>query len=113
MNDDFYIGYLPRTSPGLARFVRRRVLLLLCLGALVPLLLVSTMSGFSRASFEFGVEREFEGTLRGGAVPLLLVDRPGGGGTSSYLLSAFGKFERSSAKSGEAYASLRCSTFGQ
>lgn len=96
MKDDFYVGYLPTTSPGLRAFLRRWTVALLSLVVAASLGLTLSMGGFSSAAFEFGTVRDFEGTLAGGPVPMLLVDRPGqledSDGTSSYVLTAFGKF---------------------
>ncbi|MDF1800073.1 MAG: hypothetical protein P1V81_12920 [Planctomycetota bacterium] len=93
MKDDFYIGYLPTTTPGLGAFLKRTGLAYLAACLVVALGLVASMGGFSSAVFEYGVERDFEGTLVGGPVPMLLVDRPSSEGEpSSYVLTAFGKF---------------------
>ena len=95
--DDFYIGYLPETSPPLAAWLKRKVALLFVLFAGVPLALIASMGGFSAAHFEFGIEREFRGTLFERPYPVLVVDRPGelgqahGEGQSTYSLVAFGK----------------------
>jgi len=92
--DDFYIGYLPKTSVALAAWVRTRALLLLGLFALLALALVTSMGGFSKAQFEFGVERSFQGVLVARPYPVLLVDRPAAEAASPsvYSLVAFGKF---------------------
>jgi hypothetical protein len=89
--DDFYVGYLPAAPAGLARWLRSRVAWLLALVAAVALVLVFAQRPFDRASFEFGTTRSFEGVLQEHPYPTLLVSRPGGG-RSSYLLVAFGKF---------------------
>lgn len=93
MSDEFYVGYLPNKGPRLAQFNRRVVGTMLVLCLVVAALLVHTMGGFSKATFEFGVERTFEGTLVGGAVPILQIARPGSsnGEVSSYLLVGAGK----------------------
>ena len=96
MTDDFYIGYLPTTSPRLAAYVRRTVLLLVVAFVGVAALLVTSMGGFSNSVYEWGVEREFEGVISERPVPTLIVERPGvaleAPDTSSYLLVAVGKF---------------------
>lgn len=95
MSEEFYIGYLPDKGPQLATFTRRKVLAIFLAGLATAIFLVSSMSEFSAAVFEFGVEREFEGVLSDGPVPILEVERPGSvlsaPNTSSYLLVAFGK----------------------
>jgi hypothetical protein len=88
--DEFYVGYLPQAPAGLASWVRLRVVLLLALVAAVALVLVLSQRPFAVASFEFGTTRSFEGVLQEHPYPTLLVERPGGG-TSSFLLVAFGK----------------------
>ncbi len=96
MTDEFYVGYLPGSAPESASFSRRFVLLLVAITLGIGALLVSSMGEFSKAVFEFGVEREFEGVLAAGPVPILSVERPGSmlaePRTSNYLLVAFGKF---------------------
>ena len=95
-SDEFYIGYAGGKTPGLSAFSRRVTLGVLALVLVVGGLLVTSMGEFSNAVFEFGVEREFEGTIAEGIVPILDVQRPGASAdeaeTSSYLLVAFGKF---------------------
>lgn len=88
--DDFYVGYLPEAPAGLARWIRVRVTLLLALVAVLALVLVLSQQPFAVASFEFGTTRSFEGVLQEHPYPTLLVDRPGGG-SSPFLLVAFGK----------------------
>lgn len=96
MTDEFYIGYLPRMGRQGAARMKRIATALVLGGVAIAALLVSSMGGFSDAEFEFGVERPFEGVLEAGAVPILVVERPGTAwntsGASSYLLVAFGKF---------------------
>ena len=95
MSSEFYIGYLPSKGPVLARFTRSRLRAALLIALAVGGLLMASMSPFSSAVFEFGVERDFEGVLVEGAVPILSVERPGESAlapsTSSYMLVAFGK----------------------
>lgn len=86
-SDDFYIGWddggrspLPRT------WVLGLVLVLAAVGAGIT----SLLSAAPASRFEFGVERDFEGVLRHVPYPTLQVERPGGG-SSSWLLTVFGK----------------------
>ena len=64
MNDEFYIGYLPKASVATARFVRRRVAALasgvLATSVLVALILPHLGEGV----FEFGQVRDFNGVVR-------------------------------------------------
>ena len=104
--DEFYIGYFPKTAPPLAAWLKRKVALLLVLFLGIPLALISSMGGFSAARFEFGVERDFRGTLYERPYPVLVVDRPGQLGDpgvdsqSTYSLVASGKHGASEAVMG-------------
>ena len=64
MNDEFYIGYLPRAPAATARFVRRMVVALasgvLATGVLLALILPHLGEGV----FEFGQVRDFHGVMR-------------------------------------------------
>jgi len=70
-NDDFYIGYKPRTTPAIARRVRTAVFPILALAAVIALALASGQSDFSAAAFDFGNVQEFEGRLTTEPYPLL------------------------------------------
>lgn len=88
---EFYVGYLGEAPPGLARFVRRSVLGLVGVSALVAGSLAMTQGDFGPGAFEFGVKTALEGRLTLEPFPALLVDRVGGP-PSHYLLVAEGKF---------------------
>jgi len=88
---EFYIGYLPDAPAQLARSTRGYVRRLIALGLVVAALTTLLQGSFSRAVFEFGVVRRFEGWLTQTPYPSLLVARPGGG-HSRYLLTRFGKW---------------------
>ncbi len=88
---EFYVGYLPQAPPALARTVRARVLLFLGLGLAGALLITAFQQPFSKAVFEFGKVRSFEGRIEVRPYPMLVVERPGAGDASRYLLVAFGK----------------------
>ena len=93
--NDFYVGYLPKAPPALARFVRRVILLLCLLGVAIALTLVTGQMPFANSAFEYGKMRGFEGIIEARPYPTLLVARPGevgsGGKHSRYLLVAPGK----------------------
>ena len=90
--DDFYIGYQAQAPAGLEPFLRRTVLGLVLLAALVAGLLAALQDPFDPGVFEFGVVRDFEGVLHERPHPLLRVDRPGrDGGASTFFLVGFGK----------------------
>jgi len=88
-NDDFYIGYKPRTSPALAG--KRRVFsyALSIFAAICGALLAWGQGGFSDAAFEYGNVQEFEGRLAAGPYPVLHLD--GKEGAGPHLLVDVGK----------------------
>jgi len=93
--NDFYIGYEPKMARSFARHVTRTVIGLNAMAVVVALLLVFGQQPFEPSAFEFHQYRDFEGIIEDSPVPTLLVDRPGGSGSSStvsrYLLVATGK----------------------
>jgi hypothetical protein len=93
--NDFYVGYLPKAPPALARFVRRVILLLCLLGVAIALALVTGQMPFANSAFEYGKIGGFEGIIEARPYPTLLVARPGDVGSgdkhSRYLLVAPGK----------------------
>lgn len=90
-NREFYTGYLPEAPAGIARHVRRAVLLGLLAVALVAILAAVSQRPFATAFFEFGAPRSFEGIVEVEPVPMLRIERPGSAIPSRYLLVAFGK----------------------
>jgi len=83
--EEFYVGYLPKAPDGNAGVVRRVVVVLLTLAALVAVALVNGQHRFAASFFEFSNVREFEGILREWPNPALAV------GPSTYALVAEGK----------------------
>ena len=75
--DEFYTGYLPAAPGGVARHVRRWVVLLFLLTAAAALALVFAQQGFSAAVYEFLVFRDFTGVVSEEPYPTLAVARPG------------------------------------
>ncbi|MFT5365210.1 MAG: hypothetical protein ACI8V2_000147 [Candidatus Latescibacterota bacterium] len=94
-NDEFYIGYLDRPPAGIKKFVKKAVVGVFCIAAIVAMILVTGQLPFAASLFEFGNERTFEGIIQERPYPILLVDRPGqtgqADGLSRYPLVAFGK----------------------
>src|SRR6266496_6060552 len=92
---DFYVGYLPQAASAVRQFLRKVVFALGLLGTLLPLALVLAQRPFANSYFEFGKQRDFEGTLISEPYPELLVRRPGQTdptqNASVYLLVAPGK----------------------
>lgn len=91
MSDDFYIGWEGKAAPTIARFARAKVIALLILSTAIAAGVAATQVPFASSRFEFGVERDFEGTIDFVPYPTLLVDRPGNAGASRWLLTVFGK----------------------
>lgn len=91
-DDPFYVGYLARSPAPIATRTRSIAVLLLALGMILGTLLVVAQSRFDDGAFEYGVDRDFEGTLVERPYPLLLVPGPDGGPPITHYLVAFGKF---------------------
>lgn len=91
----FYIGYLPKAPDDLRQFVRRVLILLFVVGAVVAVVLVIGQKQFATSIFEWQKERPFEGIIREHPYPVLLVERPGktsaGEELSRYVLVGVGK----------------------
>lgn len=93
--NEFYVGYLPKAPPRIARLIRIAIVSLLVVVALGAVLFASVQRTFSPSAFEFGRSRSFEGIIEERPYPSLLVVRPGASGNaqsySRYLLVAPGK----------------------
>ena len=77
--DELYIGYLPQTPAGIARFLRLAVPLLVLLVVALGLLLPILHRPFDPGVFEFGQTRELAGWIEEHPYPTLLTtDTPGG-----------------------------------
>jgi len=85
MNDDFYVGYLPKAPAGLAKNVKRIVLALLLIGLAVAAELIYDQAPFAASKFEYGVYREYTGVIEEWPYPILRTEH------SSFLLVAEGK----------------------
>ena len=70
-SDEFYIGYLPKAPPGLARFSRRAVAAAAGAALAGGIALAVALPYFGAGEFEFGTTREFRGTLRCAVAPRL------------------------------------------
>ena len=90
MNDDFYVGYLDRSPTPLARHTRRLVFALTLLVVGMVILLAAWQTPAEPGTFEFGVERAFEGVLKETPLPRLRTVSPNGAVTN-YLLVGAGK----------------------
>lgn len=74
---DFYVGYLDNAGDSLRRWLRRRVSLAIVGALALSAYLGAAQARFSDGTFEFGMERSFEGVIDEFPVPSLLVERPG------------------------------------
>lgn len=96
MSDEFYIGWQSQPSPGIRRFLRRLVVVLLAVTLLLPVILAVSQRTIGMAVFEWGVPKKFTGIFRVWPYPHLLVPRPDGPGNptsySTYFLVAPWKF---------------------
>lgn len=84
IDPEFYVGYLPSAPPRLTAAVRRIVLGILALTAILAVTLVMAQEPFPLSTFEFQNYKEFQGVLREYPYPRLAASSP-------YLLVAPGK----------------------
>src|SRR5882724_1981487 len=92
--NDFYIGYLPKSPDGQGRFTRRVVVFLTLLVIVIVLMTTFGQHKLPAASFEFDHIQKFQGTIDASPYPTLVVAHPGtamGNDSSRYLLVAPGK----------------------
>ena len=72
---EFYIGYLPKMPPSLAKFVRPFVVLALISAIFFGLVFLFGQQPFAKSFFEFGSEKDFEGTIQAQPIPFLLIEK--------------------------------------
>jgi hypothetical protein len=82
--EEFYVGYQPKAPRSLAKTVKRIVAGVVLTGLAVGILLVLDQR-FAASKFEFGVYREYTGTIEDWPAPTLVTPN------SSYVLVAPGK----------------------
>jgi hypothetical protein len=96
MNDEFYIGWENKAAPGIGRFVRRTVLVLVLAAIIIPASLAVSQRLIGMAVFEWGTKNKFTGIFQAWPYPHLLVPRPTGlsqpENFSTYFLVAPWKF---------------------
>lgn len=91
-NNEFHIGYLPKSPPSYAKNTRLVALLLaLILPALIALI-AAAQQPVDEGTFEFGVYKNFTGVLVEEPLPYLILTNSETGKTEHALLSSFGKF---------------------
>jgi hypothetical protein len=78
MDDEFYVGYLDRSPPGLRRWARRVVSTVAVLVAGLTALVASRLQPAEPGEFEFGVQTPFEGVLFETPLPILRTETPEG-----------------------------------
>lgn len=83
---DFYIGYQPRAPRALARFVTTAAVGLVAVGAVIAGVLLAGIGREVPKTFEYGIVRDWTGTLVARPLPILIA--PDGSG---YLLVSPGK----------------------
>jgi len=96
MNDEFYIGWEAKAAPGIAKTVRKAVVVVLTLALLAPVVLAVSQRMIGASVFEWGNYKSFSGILQTTPYPHLLVPRPGNADGfsrySTYYLVAPWKF---------------------
>ena len=87
MSDNFYVGYL-EPKPETARRLKRLAATLVVLAAVVATALAIATGPFDRATYEYAIEREWQGTLEAAPYPVLIAM------TRAVASSPFGEYER-------------------
>lgn len=90
MNDDFYIGYLARSPDRLGRHVRWGVAGTVFVALALIVGVAARQTPAEPGSFEFGIERDFEGVLRVAPLPILR-SASASGAVTNYVLVGEGK----------------------
>lgn len=93
--DEFYVGYVDRAPPGIARWLRGFVVLAFLVAAFLCGVIVAWMRPFDAGGSEFAPEHRYDGVISLVPVPSLVIARPGTPDTmpgfSRYLLMGPGK----------------------
>jgi hypothetical protein len=84
-NTEFYVGYQPKAQRSLARFIAPVAAAVVITGMSVSALLTAHQPPFAASRFEFGVERDYAGTIENWPAPMLVTH------DARYLLVAEGK----------------------
>lgn len=74
MNEDFYVGYIPRAPRELAQWMGRIVGLVVVLAWAIAVTLALAQGPFAPATFEYGSPRTFSGTVRAFPAPSIGLD---------------------------------------
>ena len=85
MNDDFYIGYIPRAPAVLGRRIKRIVIWLAAASVAIGALLILDQAPFAASKFEYGIYHDYTGVIEEWPYPILRTSN------SSFLLVGPGK----------------------
>lgn len=85
MNDEFYVGYVPKAPAPLGKIVARIAAGTLLAGSVVSAVLIFDQPPFAAGSFEYGTYREYAGVIEEWPYPMLI------SGDAIFLLAAPGK----------------------
>src|SRR5438477_4569241 len=85
MTEEFYVGYLPKAPPSLARRVIRVTSWILLASLALAAALVLDQPRFAASRFEYGVQRDFAGVIKTWPYPMLVTN------SLRYILVAPGK----------------------
>jgi hypothetical protein len=69
----FYIGWMPQAPAGIAKHVKRVLLILFPIGLIVAYLLSTSQKKFSTANFEYGTLTDVKGIYYNTPIPILKV----------------------------------------
>ncbi len=75
MNQDFYIGYLPKMSKASAKVIKTFVAAALTAAICLAIVFWVGQKPFAKSVFEFGTVKDFEGTIQARPLPFLLVEK--------------------------------------
>jgi hypothetical protein len=75
MNEDFYIGYLPKMPKNTAKIIKVFVVAAFVAAIGLAVLAWLGQKPFAKSVFEFGAVKDFEGTIQANGVPFLLVEK--------------------------------------
>ncbi len=75
MNEEFYIGYVPKISKNLAKVIKIFVVSAFVMAIGLVIFLWIGQKPFAKSVFEFGMVKDFEGTIQAKPIPFLLVER--------------------------------------
>ena len=101
MNEDFYVGYVPRAPTLIARSITRIVIGVVLVALVISAILIVDQPPFAASKFEYGQYGDYSGVIEEWPYPLLITS------DSSFLLVAPGKHGLSEYVRGLAGKSVR------